>query len=192
MDCGNILLLVCVAAAAYFVYNCMSSNKNGNSNHNDGSYQASMSGEVELVDSSSNSKERMIARKYGVGNAARFDAKQRAKAEAQSLAKAAQSVQPSANELVPVSLLPKNGDGKEGWQQKFARAENMTLQENFVAGNQESFLTNEVQGKKNMNIDLRKSPVVPTIAGLSPWNLHTVHPSNIAFGQTRPSLDGED
>lgn len=184
MDPVSILVIVVVGAVAYLAWSSMSSN------NDNGNYQANTSGEVVMA--SPESKERMIARRYASQNAARFDEKrQMAKAAAQASAQAAQSVQPAADDLVAVDLLPKNGN-KENWHERFAKAENMTLQENFVSGNQEAFLTNELPARKFMNQDLRKSPVVPTIAGLTLWNQHTVHPSAIAQDQTRPSLDAED
>lgn len=75
------------------------------------------------------------------------------------------------------------------WVQKFARAENLTVQENMLnVGNHERFYSNELP-QKSQNQDLRKLPVIGLNPGLSPWNQTSIHPSVIAQEQNRRSLD---
>ena len=93
-----------------------------------------------------------------------------------------------SSELLPQENL-KNGPD---WAEKFSRSENLLVQENFIAGNTEGFLTNELPcSKRFSSLDLRKPPVIKVIPDFTPFNQTVVHPSCIAFDQTRPLLDGE-
>jgi hypothetical protein len=89
------------------------------------------------------------------------------------------------NAVEAVEAVPAEPD----WVQKFARAENLTVQENMLnVGNHERFYSNEL-AQRSLNQDLRKLPVVPMIPGVTMWNQTTIHPSVIAQEQNRPSLD---
>ena len=96
----------------------------------------------------------------------------------------------NSKELLTEDLIPRPSKNQPSWAEKFSRAENLVMQENFINGSTEGFMTNELPcTKRFMNLDLRKSPVVQIQQGLSPWNLTVAHPSCAAQDQSRPPLD---